>query len=75
MTITDPMRSAYAWLASKGGYGVLDRRGRVIAAGELAARIESSTWLRLVVLGALRGDAGVLIIARPGLSLDEIARL
>lgn len=76
MTITEPMRTAYAWLVERGGSGVLDRYGRMLAAGERAARFDSSTWLRLVACGALRGSGGRLCVADPSApSLDEIARL
>ena len=52
--MTDTMRRAIAWLRARGGSGVVDRYGRVLAAGEVATHIDSATWLRLAIEGVLK---------------------
>ena len=55
MELSEAQRRALVWLHDRGSEGVIDRYGRVVAAGEVAKHIDASTWLRLVSLGALRG--------------------
>lgn len=49
-------RAALAWLKAQGGEGVIDRYGRLLAAGETYGSMEtSSIWLRLVTTGHVAG--------------------
>jgi hypothetical protein len=50
--LPDTHRSALGWLAARGGEGVIDRHGRIVAQGEFYRSVESaSVWLRLVTTG------------------------
>ena len=51
------MQKARKWLEERGGSGVIDRYGRLLAAGELAP-FADTTWLRLVAAGRLIGSDG-----------------
>lgn len=42
------MRHAEEWLRERGGTGIIDRYGRVVASGEAAGQFDAATWLRLV---------------------------
>lgn len=70
--LPDTHRSALAWLAQRGGEGVVDRYGRIVAQGQLyGGNGASSVWLRLFCAGYLR-PAGE---ARLGLSQEGIAQV
>ena len=50
--LPDTHRHALGWLAVRGGEGVIDRMGRVVAQGEAYRSTETATvWLRLVTTG------------------------
>lgn len=50
------MDKAVKWLRDRGGSGVMDRFGRVLAMGDPAINVDSVTWLRCVFGGRLRID-------------------
>lgn len=52
---TDAQKRAMKWLSDRGGSGVLDRYGRVMAAGEVASHIHPTTWLRLMTMSEVGG--------------------
>ena len=56
--MTEAMRRAVQWLKERGGSGVIDRHGRVLAAGEVASHIAAETWLRLVGESLVSGSLG-----------------
>ena len=60
MQLTKAQERAIKWLEERGGSGVLDRYGRLVAGGEVASQFHPTTWLRLVAGGALRGGSGRL---------------
>ena len=51
--MTDAQQRAFNWLNERGGTGMLDRYGRVLAMGEISPSTPV-TWLRLVGLGKLQ---------------------
>lgn len=53
--LTDAMKKALNWLNERGGSGVIDKYGRLLAGGEIATSIDNATWLRLVEAGFLAG--------------------
>jgi len=59
--VTDAMKKALSWLKDRGHSGVIDRHGRVLAAGETAS-FDAATWLRLVASGHVEGGHGRLAI-------------
>lgn len=67
-TTTVAMRKAEVWLRDRGGSGLIDRYGRLVAAGEVAT-FDASTWLRLVAAGKLAGNEGrIRLRMGPGVS-------
>ena len=58
--MTDAMKRALEWLNKRGGSGVLDRHGWLVAAGEAATQFAPETWLRLVADGLVQGRDGRL---------------
>ncbi len=58
--LTKAQVRAVKWLQERGGSGVLDRYGRLVAAGEVATSVHPTTWLRLVAGGMLSGQNGRL---------------
>ena len=63
MALSKPLQRAMDWLTERGGSGVVDCYGRVLAGGEVATHIDSTTWLRLVSKGALWGEGGRVTLA------------
>lgn len=59
------MARALKWLAERGGSGVVDRYGRLLARGEVSSSICPSTWLRLVADGQLKGYGDFIYLAEP----------
>jgi hypothetical protein len=54
--LPDTHRRALGWLAQRGGEGVIDQHGRVVAQGEKFSSAESAqVWLRLVTTGHVEG--------------------
>ena len=49
--LTKSMIRALIWLREHDGVGVLNRYGRVSAAGETASHIDPTIWLRLILAG------------------------
>jgi len=49
--LSDAQLRALKWLKERGGSGVINRYGRLLAAGEVARQFDASTWLRLAVAG------------------------
>lgn len=60
MKRTKAMEKALRWLKDRGGTGVIDRYGKVLAAGETSQGIAPETWLRLVANGDVVGAFGRL---------------
>jgi hypothetical protein len=58
------MLTAWNWLMERGGSGVVDHYGRVMASGEVATGTSAETWLRLVAAGMLTGEHGRIAAAR-----------
>lgn len=65
MALTKAMGGALLDLAARGGSGVLDKRGVLVAAGE---RLEYHpvTWVRLVADGLVAGGVGRLSVTDHG---------
>ena len=68
---TKAMIRALIWLREHEGVGVLNRFGRVMAAGETASHIEPTTWLRLILAGYVeaRPDERHLVLSITGVSV------
>ncbi len=68
---TKAMIRALIWLREHEGVGVLNRFGRVMAAGETASHIEPTTWLRLILAGYVeaRPDERHLVLSLTGVSV------
>ena len=60
MKLTKAQERAIEWLKERGGTGILDRYGRLVAGGEVATQFHPTTWLRLVAVGAMWGEGGRL---------------
>lgn len=58
--ITDTMHKRMQWLADRGGSGVIDKYGRVVAEGQNTYSTYNGTWLKLVAFGFLTGGQGRL---------------
>lgn len=65
MKLTPTQMNAIRWLKERNGSGVIDRLGRVLAAGEIVGRYQddelveavgSATWSRLFSLGMVEPD-------------------
>jgi len=70
--MTRAQHRALRWLNDRGGSGVLDRYGRVVAGGEAAGHISPTTWLRLTAQGDVYGVRGRLTIrASTAIALTE----
>lgn len=52
MKLTEPQQKALKALHDRGGEGVLDKAGWLVARGE-RIRFDTITWLRLVTLGMI----------------------
>ena len=68
---TKAMIRALIWLREHDGVGVLNRYGRVRAAGETATKIDPTTWLRLILAGYVeaRPDERHLVLSLTGVSV------
>ena len=68
---TKTMIRALIWLREHDGVGVLNRFGRVSAAGETASHIDASTWLKLILAGYVeaRPDERHLVVSLAGVSV------
>lgn len=62
MMMTAAMKRAERWLSDRGGSGILDRYGRMVARGEVATQYDASTWLRLVATGHVQASGGRFIL-------------
>ena len=62
MSLTKAQIRAVKWLNERGGSGVLDRYGRLVAGGEVASSVHPTTWLRLVAAGIIQGREGRLSV-------------
>lgn len=51
-SLTKPQRQALEWLQERGGNGVVNRYGKVMASGEIAG-FDAATWLRLICAGLI----------------------
>jgi hypothetical protein len=56
MKLTPDQATNLIWLADRGGEGMVDRYGRVVASGETRPQGSWIAWLRLVALGLVDGD-------------------
>lgn len=69
--LTPAMRQAVKRLANHGGDGVIDRYGRVIAAGEVLGK-DAATWLRLMTFQVvLSGGPHRLVLSKIGWLMAE----
>ncbi len=68
--MTDAMKRAFKWLEDRGGSGVIDRHGRVVAGGEHSTQ-DASTWLRLVAAGQLVGRRNRIFV-RPDIVVRKV---
>ena len=68
---TKAMIRALIWLREHDGVGVLNRYGRVRAAGETATKIDPTPWLRLILAGYVeaRPDERHLVLSLTGVSV------
>ncbi len=66
--LTEAQRRAVKWLHERGDEGVLDRYGRVVAAGEACKHHDATTWLRLMSAGLFFGDMGRVGLTARGIS-------
>jgi hypothetical protein len=71
--LTPAQQMALNWLAERGGEGVIDRYGRIIAKGDVYRGEHGATWLRLVALRFLigTGHAGRLALSDDGKGLAQ----
>lgn len=53
--VSDSCIRALLWLLIRGGEGVVDKFGRILAEGHTARQFDASTWLRLGALNFIRG--------------------
>ncbi len=69
--LTKAMIRALIWLREHNGVGVLNRYGRVSAAGETASHIDPTIWLRLILAGYVeaRPDERHLVLSITGVSV------
>lgn len=51
--LTEAQFNALKWLSERGGIGVIDNHGRMIAKGEVARGVLADTWLRLFTFNDL----------------------
>lgn len=56
--LTPEQAFALKWLFQRGGSGIVDRYGRLIAAGEVFPKGPSAVWMRLLAVGYLMGSDG-----------------
>lgn len=66
MKLTDAQLEKLRWLNERGGSGVLDRYGRMVAAGEAGHPAWQQSWLNLVAKGLLSGGNDRLTITEAG---------
>lgn len=66
MSLSDAQITALKKLSANGGEGVIDKHGKVVAAGERLLGLEPVTWLRLITTGhvEVRGDLRIGITAK-----------
>ena len=69
--LTKAMIRALIWLRGHDGVGVLNRFGKVRAAGETASHIDATTWLKLILAGYVeaRPDERHLVLSITGVSV------
>lgn len=56
------MDKAVQWLTDRGGSGVMDRFGRVLAMGDAAINVDGVTWLRCIFSGRLGVESGRIFV-------------
>jgi len=71
---TDAQLHALKKLSANGGEGVIDKHGKVVAAGERLMGLEPVTWLRLITTGyvEVRGDLRIGITAKGEAALTGV---
>jgi hypothetical protein len=62
----DARRRSLVWLHERGGEGLVDQWGRVVARGQAAPQGWFGNWLRLVADGHLCGSGGRLRLSEAG---------
>ena len=67
--MTEDQLAALRWLHERGGSGVLDPHGRVLAGGESKTQGSWPCWLRLMIHGYLAGQDGRIVITDKGRTL------
>lgn len=72
---TDAQHEALKRLHANGGEGVIDKHGKVVAAGERLMGLEPVTWLRLITTGyvEVRGDLRIGITPKGEAALTVTA--
>lgn len=53
-TLSDAQQRALKWLHGQGGSGVVNKHGKLLAAG-VVAHFDNSTWVRLISQGLVAG--------------------
>jgi len=66
MKLTDAQNKNMQWLIKRGGSGIIDRYGRVLAEGETAPQGSFPSWLKLIANGLITGEAGRLTVTDLG---------
>lgn len=66
MKLTDAQIEKLRWLQDRGGSGVLDRYGRLVAGGDVGHPAWQQSWLNLVAKGLLAGGDDRLTITEKG---------
>lgn len=69
--MTDAQVYALRWLHDHGGSGLIDKYGRVVAAGEFFPKGPTMTWLRLVAAALIEGMEDHLVLTRKGRQIAE----
>jgi hypothetical protein len=59
------MDRAVDWLKDRGGSGVLDKFGKVLARGDSAITVDAVTWIRCVFCGRLKVEHGRIYVPEP----------
>lgn len=61
--MTEDQEKWLNWLRNRGGSGYVDRWGRVVAGGEVAAQGAATAWLKLIAQGRIVGGKERLTVA------------
>jgi hypothetical protein len=64
--LTDDQKDCLVWLVRRNGEAIVDRYGRLVAAGETRPRGSWIAWLRLVAAGMIAGGHDRLTLTAEG---------